>query len=463
MVVVVDDLQWVDRPSVETLIFAARRLRDERVAVVLASRPPDALDSDEDDVGTLLRSVPRSPLSGLSPGAGAASASGRGRAGGRCSRRAQRGQPAGDAGGGIPPRARGAVRHAPDATEPAGHGCGRNLPAPVGRSHPAAREGCRVMALAGRAPGDLVVEALAKLSAVGLRPARGRGGGAGAPHRRRCPVAPSACPQCRGGGQRRPGPADPRRAGRVLVRRCRAAAPSGRGTAPSRCRGRTSRQRKPSPTWPASARSGKRRSRPPTPGSVPPHSARTQCYVGSGWAWPPVPPSAVALPPGRPHLYDLALDDGPDPAAPEARAVLLHERGRVEHGLGRPVRAYDLLMSAARSSHGRQAALAAAEAVHAAMYARRPDLAQAAAAAAGAAHDPAHPMRALSRPARRGRGGRVGGRPAGGSPAHGRSDRLFFSSSGCSRTSRTCCSGQSTPTSSSTRCHRPCIRPSWQP
>ncbi len=39
MLVVVDDLQWLDEPSLEALRFAARRLGDGGVAMLLAHRP----------------------------------------------------------------------------------------------------------------------------------------------------------------------------------------------------------------------------------------------------------------------------------------------------------------------------------------------------------------------------------------------------------------------------------------
>jgi hypothetical protein len=38
LVCLVDDAQWLDRPSAEALVFAARRLRAERVAVLFAAR-----------------------------------------------------------------------------------------------------------------------------------------------------------------------------------------------------------------------------------------------------------------------------------------------------------------------------------------------------------------------------------------------------------------------------------------
>lgn len=41
LLVAVDDVHWLDLPSLEALIFAARRLKAERIAVVLAARTPE--------------------------------------------------------------------------------------------------------------------------------------------------------------------------------------------------------------------------------------------------------------------------------------------------------------------------------------------------------------------------------------------------------------------------------------
>jgi hypothetical protein len=43
-VLAVDDVQWMDRPSVDALRFALRRLRADRILAVLARRPPDVDD-----------------------------------------------------------------------------------------------------------------------------------------------------------------------------------------------------------------------------------------------------------------------------------------------------------------------------------------------------------------------------------------------------------------------------------
>jgi len=67
VVVLVDDLQWVDRPSAEALVFAARRLRAERVAIVVSARAPTA-DSDVPS-DELLRALDRMEIDALDPAA----------------------------------------------------------------------------------------------------------------------------------------------------------------------------------------------------------------------------------------------------------------------------------------------------------------------------------------------------------------------------------------------------------
>jgi DNA-binding CsgD family transcriptional regulator len=58
LLVVVDDLPWLDRESADALLFAARRLRHDRVAVLLTRRAGDSTGPGVDD-------VERQPLSGL--------------------------------------------------------------------------------------------------------------------------------------------------------------------------------------------------------------------------------------------------------------------------------------------------------------------------------------------------------------------------------------------------------------
>lgn len=58
----VDDAHWLDLPSLEAIVFAARRLRAERAAVVIAARPAADIDAD---VTRWLDSLPELPLAGL--------------------------------------------------------------------------------------------------------------------------------------------------------------------------------------------------------------------------------------------------------------------------------------------------------------------------------------------------------------------------------------------------------------
>jgi len=76
VVVLVDDAQWLDRPSLDALLFAARRLADDRVAVLIAVRDEGADDlqipgAEEMTVGALPEADAAELLSrsgaGLSP------------------------------------------------------------------------------------------------------------------------------------------------------------------------------------------------------------------------------------------------------------------------------------------------------------------------------------------------------------------------------------------------------------
>jgi predicted ATPase len=72
LVCIVDDVQWLDRASVDALAFVARRLYAESVAVILATRestddlnglPEQAVEGlDDDDARALLASVAGGPL-----------------------------------------------------------------------------------------------------------------------------------------------------------------------------------------------------------------------------------------------------------------------------------------------------------------------------------------------------------------------------------------------------------------
>jgi DNA-binding CsgD family transcriptional regulator/tetratricopeptide (TPR) repeat protein len=58
----IDDAHWLDLPSLEAIVFAARRLRAERAAAVIAARPP--ADTDQ-EVARLLDSLPNLTVAGL--------------------------------------------------------------------------------------------------------------------------------------------------------------------------------------------------------------------------------------------------------------------------------------------------------------------------------------------------------------------------------------------------------------
>jgi hypothetical protein len=51
---VVDDAQWVDRPSAEALVFAARRLRAERLAILFGAREGEATRFEAAGLGELM-------------------------------------------------------------------------------------------------------------------------------------------------------------------------------------------------------------------------------------------------------------------------------------------------------------------------------------------------------------------------------------------------------------------------
>jgi DNA-binding CsgD family transcriptional regulator/tetratricopeptide (TPR) repeat protein len=71
VLVVLDDVQWVDRETVRAVAFAARRLRHDRVAVLLARRPRSPEEADD------LAGLPVAAVRGLGRGAAAALLAGR--------------------------------------------------------------------------------------------------------------------------------------------------------------------------------------------------------------------------------------------------------------------------------------------------------------------------------------------------------------------------------------------------
>jgi DNA-binding CsgD family transcriptional regulator len=68
VVVVIDDLQWVDRPSSRALLFALRRLRNDTVLTVVATRPEGLSDSGWRRFVAGDSRVTRIRLAGFTPG-----------------------------------------------------------------------------------------------------------------------------------------------------------------------------------------------------------------------------------------------------------------------------------------------------------------------------------------------------------------------------------------------------------
>ena len=66
LLVAVDDGQWLDVPSLEAIVFAARRLQAEAIAVVITARP--AVDVPA-EVNRLLEALPEHKVPGLAPDA----------------------------------------------------------------------------------------------------------------------------------------------------------------------------------------------------------------------------------------------------------------------------------------------------------------------------------------------------------------------------------------------------------
>ncbi len=388
VLVVVDDLQWVDRPSAQALVFAARRLRAEHVAVVLAARPPDPPDPDE--LGPVLRSVPVLTLAGLSPGqarhllpdvASEVAAALAERTGGNPLAMLE-------AAALLDHDVRAGTRRLPQSLPATS--ADQTYRVRLEALSSTARDACRVMALAGRAPGDLVLEALTKLSlgAGDLTEVEDTGLGrltVDGPQWRH-PLVRSAAAE---------GGVDQVRRTHAVLAECWSGMP---GSGPQWAWHRA--ESVPGPDQPAAEALAE----------VARVSAERDASLEAADAWERAAllgedPQLCRQWLGRAaraafrggasaraaRLYDLALDGSDEPAERAATAVLLQERGRVEHGLGRPSRAYELLMAAAATGSGAQAVHAAGEAVHAAMYAGRPDLADAAATAAVRAHDPLDP------------------------------------------------------------------------
>ena len=65
LLIAVDDAHWLDMPSLEAIVFAARRLQAEPIAVMLTARPPEEVPAE---VNRLLEALPELTVTGLDPG-----------------------------------------------------------------------------------------------------------------------------------------------------------------------------------------------------------------------------------------------------------------------------------------------------------------------------------------------------------------------------------------------------------
>lgn len=65
VLVAVDDAHWLDMPSLEAIVFAARRLKAEPIAVVLTARPAQDVPAE---LNQLLDALPELILTGIDPG-----------------------------------------------------------------------------------------------------------------------------------------------------------------------------------------------------------------------------------------------------------------------------------------------------------------------------------------------------------------------------------------------------------
>ena len=75
LLVAIDDAHWLDLPSLEAIVFAARRLEAERVAVLLTARPPEDTPRD---ASLRLEALPELIVAGLDPDAARALLTARG-------------------------------------------------------------------------------------------------------------------------------------------------------------------------------------------------------------------------------------------------------------------------------------------------------------------------------------------------------------------------------------------------
>jgi DNA-binding CsgD family transcriptional regulator len=382
--VLVDDLQWVDRPSAEAIVFAARRLQAERVAVLFGARPAESGEADQ--FGQLLRSIPTLGLDGLPAGqchrllpqmASEVAAALAGLTGGNPLAMVE-------AASLLDADVRAGIRPLPQTLPPTS--VGESYRSRLDLLPAGAREGCRLLAVAGRASADVLEGALAKLSLslADLEPFEETGLGRVARNGTvwRHPLVRSVAAE---------GTAEQVRRLHAVLAECWASVPGGR------------------PQWAwhmAEAVSGPNQEVAQALAEIAAASAEREASLDAADAWERA--AYLSENPGArcrwlgaaartafrggaaaraAHLYDLALQSTAPNVEAGVRALQLHERGRVEHGLGRPTSAYSLFMEATRARGGNPV-WAAAEAVYAGMYAKRPDLVAAAATAAVAVHDP---------------------------------------------------------------------------
>ena len=380
LLVLVDDLQWLDAASRDAVTFAARRLEAERVAVIATFRTGDA-DGDGQDV---VSGLPSMRLTGLADGAGLAPA-----VHPTVAERLR------DATGGNPLAMLEMVAALTSGQADGSAPLPRTLPATNPEQVYAARLAtlddpgrwaARVVAVAGRAPSTCWH---ARWAAAGSTRSSRSTGWACAGWRRSC-----------GGGTPWPGPLPPG----APAARCgpliapwptpgeAPGCPHAPGTSPTRRRARTRRPRRRWSRPRRPRRHAMRAARRPTHGSERPAWCRTTSVGHDDRAR-----RRAALRSGATRraaeLLDEALLRQP---GPEQAARLLWQRGHIQHSLGDPMRGLDLFLQAVDLTDDPDLRVwAAAEGVYAAMYAGRPDQASRMAALVRLHHCPERPVHAF--------------------------------------------------------------------
>lgn len=378
--VLVDDLQWVDLPSVDALAFAVRRLVAEPVGVVMTVRTGDGYDVSR------LAGLPHAVLAGIedpvtllpfvAPEVARAIA---GATGGN-------------------PLAMVEVAASLSDDERSGRQVLSILPetdpeavfarrlADLG---PAPRAAVRVLALAGRSPLDVQVRAL---TAIG---AHATDADVLAERSLADPVLPASWrhPLARAAAARGT-PAEVRDAHRALAQAWEGAATPARAWHLAAAAEGVDREAaaalvavaEDADRREASAEAADAWARAAT---LVPDDTRRAAYTESA--------ARAALRSGATQqaagLLDEALLRQP---GPEATARLLWQRGRIQHTLGEPLRALDFLVQAQDLARDRDLRVwASAEGVLAAMYAARPDQATRMAGLVEHHHDPDDPVHAF--------------------------------------------------------------------